>query len=406
MSEIRVLHVIPSVSPGDGGPSKAITLMERALGAGGIAVTTLTTDHRSEFERATGASLPLAEGATRVYARKWISAYKVAPGLIAQLGRHLGSHDVVHIHAMFSFAPTVAAWMARRFDVPYIVRPLGTLSTYGMTRRRRRLKQLSLDLVESRILRNAAAVHFTSKSECEEAQSLGLCFRGVVIPLGVEREPAGSAATLRAAYPALVGRRAVLFLSRLDPKKNVSGLIDAMALSDTLKRSATLLIAGNGAQDYIDSLKARAAAAGIADHIIWLGHVEGAQKSAAFAAADVFALPSLSENFGIAAVEAMLAGLPCILGQGVAIATEIALAGAGLAVTPDPQAIAGALEKILGNDDARHQMGQRAFGFAEREYSTGAMAERLIALYDEVCARRRSRPRELPRPDHSSGSHL
>jgi glycosyltransferase involved in cell wall biosynthesis len=225
--------------------------------------------------------------------------------------------------------------MASWAGVPYIVRPLGSLSSYGLRMRRRRLKALSLDLVESRILRNAAAVHFTSKSECEEAQSLGLSFRGIVIPLGVEQEPTGSPVRLRAAYPVLTGRRVVLFLSRLDPKKNIEALIDAMVLSNTLKQSTVLVIAGNGAPAYVDSLKARAAAAGVADHIVWLGHVEGAQKSAALAIADVFVLPSFSENFGIAAVEAMLAGLPCVLGQGVAIATEIARAGAGLAVTPD-----------------------------------------------------------------------
>jgi glycosyltransferase involved in cell wall biosynthesis len=359
--------------------------MERALSSAGIAVTTLATDHGNEFE--TPASL--GEGVARVYARKWISPYKVAPGLVTQLSRHLSSHDVVHIHAMFSFAPTVAAWMARGFDVPYIVRPLGTLCTYGITTRRRRLKQLSIDLVESRILRNAAAVHFTSKSEFDEARSLGLSFRGVVIPLGIEREPACSRGALRAAYPSVVGRQVVLFLSRLDPKKNVEGLIDAMALSDTLKRSTMLLIAGSGAPAYLYSLKARAAAAGVTDHIVWLGHVEGEQKRAVLAAADIFALPSFSENFGIAVVEALLAGLPCVVGQGVAIATEIAGAGAGLAVTPDPRAIAEALEWILGNDDMRRQMGQRGLSFAEREYSTGAMAQRLIKLYEEV--RRESR---------------
>jgi glycosyltransferase involved in cell wall biosynthesis len=389
MSGIRVLHVIPSVSPGDGGPSKAIALMERALGAAGVAVTTLATDHGGDFP--IGASLPSPQGATRVYARKWINPYKVAPGLPTQLGRLLGSHDVVHIHALFSFAPTVAAWMASRAGVPYIVRPLGTLSSYGVKMRRRRLKQVSLDLIESRILRNAAAVHFTSKSECEEAQSLGLSFRGVVIPLGVAREPTGSAAILRATYPGLSGRRIVLFLSRLDPKKNIEGLIDAMALSSTLKRSTMLLIAGGGVPAYVDSLKARAERLGVANHIIWLGHVESTQKSAALATADVFVLPSFSENFGIAAVEAMLAGLPCVLGQGVAIATEVACAGAGLIVTPDPPAIAEALERTLGNDNARHEMGQRGLSFAEREYSTGAAAARLIALYEEVCGKRRSR---------------
>jgi len=392
MSGIRVLHVIPSVSPGDGGPSKAIALMEHALGAAGVAVTTLTTDHRSRGEHAAAATPSPSDGAKRVYTRKWFDPYKVAPGLVAQLGKQLDAHDIVHIHALFSFAPTVAAWMAGRFKVPYIVRPLGTLSTYGITMRRRRFKRLSLDLIESRILRNAAAVHFTSESELEEARSLGLQFHGVVIPLGVEHERMGSAQALRAAHPALAGRRVVLFLSRLDPKKNVEGLIDAIAGSEILKRSTALVIAGSGKPAYLDSLKARAAAAGVARQIVWLGHVEGEEKMAAMAAADVFVLPSFSENFGIAAVEAMLAGLPCVLGEGVAIAAQTASAGAGLAVAPDPHAIADAIERVLGNDDMRHEMGRQALAFAEREYSTRAMAGRLVALYEGACRRRTGTP--------------
>jgi hypothetical protein len=81
--------------------------MEGSLGGTGVAVTTLATDHRNDFEQASGVVLP--QGATRIYARKWISPYKVAPGIVTQLGRLLGSHDVVDIHAVFSFAPTVAA---------------------------------------------------------------------------------------------------------------------------------------------------------------------------------------------------------------------------------------------------------------------------------------------------------
>jgi glycosyltransferase involved in cell wall biosynthesis len=103
------------------------------------------------------------------------------------------------------------------------------------------------------------------------------------------------------------------------------------------------------------------------------------------AIADVFALPSFSENFGIAAVEALLAGLPCV---------------ARLGVTHDPQTVAQGLERILENDDMRHEMGKRALRFAEREYSTRVMAERLIILYEEVCDPKRSRSFELSRPDH------
>ena len=136
----------------DGGPSRAIGIMERALSAAGIEVTTLTTDH--DVSLYGGAGPPVAaNGAHRIYARKWLHPYKVAPGLIPHLMRTVQTHDVVHIHALFSFATTAAAWAARRAGVPYIVRPLGSLARYGLRERRQRLKRLSMALVEGPILR-------------------------------------------------------------------------------------------------------------------------------------------------------------------------------------------------------------------------------------------------------------
>src|SRR5262249_59094108 len=138
------------------------------------------------------------------------------------------------------------------------------------------------------IIQRAAAVHFTSWAELEEAEALGVPMRAVVIPLGVDWEGPPAAPM---GHPALAGRRVILFLSRLDPKKNIEALIDAVASSQSLSRSCALLIAGAGESNYVTGLQARAAAAGLSDRIVWLGYVEGAQKLAALAAADVFVLP-------------------------------------------------------------------------------------------------------------------
>src|SRR5262249_34765596 len=137
------------------------------------------------------------------------------------------------------------------------------------------------------------------------------------------------------------------------------------------------------------SLKARADAAGLADRVLWLGHVDGARKQAVLAAADVFVLPSFSENFGIAAVEALLAGVPCVLSEDVAIARTIEGAGAGMAVRPEPAAVALALARILELGPTPHQgvahaMGQRARQLAQEDFSASVMARRLIALYEDV----------------------
>jgi len=385
MPALKVLHVIPSMSSRDGGPARAMAGMERALIAAGVDITTLTTDHDLGLhvglhdepdERAP------AHAACRIYAHMWLTPYKVAPGLVPWLMRSVGRYDVVHIHALFSFASTVAALAARRHRVPYVVRPLGTLSGYGL-RSRRRLKCVSMALVESWILQHAAAVHFTSQAELDEArEAVCLPMHGVVIPLGVDADNCDPAEPL--AHEALAGRRVILFLSRLDPKKNLEALIDAVASSAMLRDACALLIAGTGEPGYIASLKARCAAAGLSDRTVWLGHVEGIRKRAAFAVADAFALPSFSENFGLAAIEALLAGAPCVLGHGVAVSREIAAAGAGLAVEPGAGEIARALETMFGDDTRRSRMGAKGAEFARREYSTQAMARRLLALYETV----------------------
>jgi glycosyltransferase involved in cell wall biosynthesis len=385
MPTLRVLHVIPSLSPRDGGPSKAIGIMERALSEAGVAVTTLTTDHDVGLQAIS--HVPASEnGARRIYAHKWLDPYKVAPGLVPRLIDAVQDHDVVHIHALFSFASTAAAWVARRYRVPYVLRPLGTLSTYGMLARRPALKRLSLALIEKRILRGAAAVHFTSQAELDEAGTLGLTMRGVVIPLGVDIAESAPAGPLQ--HKALAGRRVILFLSRLDPKKNLDMLIDAVASSPMLRSSCALVVAGTGDPAYVVSLEARAASAGLSDQILWLGHVEGAEKRAALAAADVFVLPSSSENFGIAAVEALLAGVPCVLGTGVAIARDVEEAGAGVAVSPEPAAVSQALERILCPDTSiRHRMALAAARVAEQQFSASRMAEQLVTLYENVRGR-------------------
>lgn len=373
MTPLRVLHVIPSVAASDGGPSRAIALMERALSAAGVDVTTLTTDHDLGSEES-GAPTSIND-VSRVYARKWTRWYKIAPGMIFYLARHIDEFDVVHIHALFSFSSTVAAWMARWRGIPYVIRPLGTLGAWGAQNRRRFLKRLSLAQIEGPNLRAAAAVHFTSREEQAEAAALGLSLHGVVIPLGVADDAAPVAR-------ASVGRPTVLFLSRLDPKKNVETLIDAFVGNQELRDAAVLRVAGDGVPAYVDTLKARARAGGLADGVEWLGHVSGERKTAALAQADLFVLPSFSENFGIAAVEAMLAGLPCILSPGVAVAGPAAEAGAVLSVKPLPTALANAMLDLLRRPEEARELGARARAFALSTFSSKSMADKLVGLYN------------------------
>jgi glycosyltransferase involved in cell wall biosynthesis len=385
---MKVLHVIPSLSSVHGGPTQALALMERALTAEGVNVETATTDDDGPGRRndkGTGQAVR-ENGVWRRYFAKRFDFYKPSPEFARWLKGHVRDYDLVHIHALFSFTSPFAAWVARRAGVPYIVRPLGTLNGYGMKQRRPWLKRLSMRWVEGPMLRRAAAVHFTSDAEAMEARKLGIDMREAVIPLGVEPAvESGDGANLSLGQP--VDAYCVLFLSRLDAKKNLEGLLGALALLKDEFPRLHLLVAGDGLPEYVSGLKAKAEELAVSGRITWTGHLQGADKQAAFRAAHVFVLPSLSENFGIAAAEALAAGLPCVLGKGVAIAADVVAAHAGVAVDCDAASVAQGLRQIMSSQDARLAMASNARRLALDHFSAQAMGQGLKRLYTDILAR-------------------
>jgi len=145
-----------------------------------------------------------------------------------------------------------------------------------------------------------------------------------------------------------------------------------------------LVIAGDGEAGYVAGLKRLANELGLADRVVWAGYIDGELKVSAYTTAQVFVLPSFSENFGIAAAEALMAGLPCVLGEGVAIAEEVAAAGAGLAVEPNPENIARGIITVLSDSALRAAMGGRAAALAREQYSVEAMGLGLVRLYEGI----------------------
>jgi glycosyltransferase involved in cell wall biosynthesis len=182
----------------------------------------------------------------------------------------------------------------------------------------------------------------------------------------------------------------ILFLPRLDPKKGLDLLLPAFARLLTKHPQTALVVAGNGSEEFIASQQERAASLGIGDAIVWPGFLEGVDKLAALAAADVFVLPSYSENFGIAAVEAMAAGVPVILSDQVGVAEDVKRCGAGLVVSCDEDALVSALDRLLTDSRLRERVAVNGLCLVLERYSGEAMARGLITLYADCC--RSSRP--------------
>lgn len=385
---MKVLHIIPSVGPLRGGPSIAARTIAWALVNHGVSVDVATTDDNGAGQLAVPLGRPVVEdGVTYWYFRRQVSFYTVSWPLSQWLAAHVGDYDLVHIHALFSFAATAGAFWAARRGVPYLVRPLGVLNAWGLRNRRPFLKRLSLCLIERRILANAAAAHFTSEQERCEAELVAPGTRGVVIPnpvatLGVDQNPRTEALLLK--YPELAGKRVVLFLSRVDPKKGLDLLLDGFAKIRAVCPDTALVVAGNGDESFVARLREQAQRLGVQRDVIWAGFLEGEEKQAMFAAADVFVLPSYSENFGIAVVEAMASGLPVIVSDQVGIHHDVTRAGAGLVVRCDANEVSGAVVQMLSDCEARSQIARNAVLLAKK-FSPEVVSETLIEVYRSLC---------------------
>jgi glycosyltransferase involved in cell wall biosynthesis len=389
---MRVLHVIPSMSDHRGGPTTALRNMAQALSARGITVDVLTTDDDGPDRMTAPRGAAIEQDGYRVqYMPRQIRPYTVSLPLAGRLAAHVAEYDLVHIHALFSFPSIAACLAASTRRVPYIVRPLGTLSPWGLRHRRSLFKRLSLAAIEGPLLSRAAAVHFTTEQEMREAEALGIDMRGTVLPIGIDTSPfeAGDSTYLAAHYPGLAGRPTILFLSRIDRKKGIELLLEAFALARRSQPSAALVVAGSGEARYIEGLRARAEALGVAEDVIWIGPLHGPAKADALASADLFVLPSYAENFGIAVVEAMASGRPVLVTTGVALAPEITAADAGLVVPADPAALARAMLCLLENTSEAARHGENGRRLAGTRFSLDATSAGLLDLYRSVTATRR-----------------
>ena len=354
----------------------------------GVEVHVATTDDDNDGRLKLPLGMPIsAGGATYWHFRRSTRIYQSSLGLTSWLLRHTAEFDLVHIHSLFTYPATAAAAIARRRSIPYVVRPLGVLNRWGLQSGRAWVKRLSLRLIEGRILRRAAAVQFGSVAERLETEEVCPLGRAVVIPNPVDLDQPAKRGLFRARHQALRDRQIVLFLGRLSPVKGLELLLDAFEIVRKANPRAVLVVAGSGDDCYVRKLRARADKLGISRDVVWTGFLDRTAKAAALADADVFVVPSQSESFGLAAVEALAASVPTVLTVGVGIADEVAGSGAGLVVPQEAWAIACAIERILRDGELAFALSRRARALVASRYEPGAVAAQVLKLYTEIGCR-------------------
>lgn len=396
---MRVAHVIPDLARRSGGPPVFVAEAARALARAGVASTILTTDlsgPRALTRIEPGDVVAAAAGLdVRVFAARAPRRFASSPSLARALARI--DVDLVHVHMLHLFPTLAGGLIARRRGLPYVISPHGALDPY--IRARSRLRKAVVDVVaQRRVLERAAALHVTTAEEAELLADVAPEVPRFVAPPGIDA--AAFAGDKRAAAAGfrrtLLGGSAdpvIVNVGRLAEKKGLDVLIDAFARLPDAPRPWLVLVGPDEAGQR-ELLQRRAAALGVADRLVLPGPLYGDDKLGALAAASVWALPSRSENFGIAVIEALAAGCPTIVSPHVNLAPALAADAAARVVPLQADALAAELAALLADAPARRQLSARGVSFARR-YDWAAVVAPLADGYRAALARSRAR-RSVP----------
>jgi len=327
---MRILHVIASIDPATGGPVEGLRQRCTIYRASGHEVEVASLDAPELVQRWNFPAKLVGLGPG------W-GKYRYSRHAVPWLKANLSRFDVVFVNGIWNYN-TLAAYRALAGTrIPWAIFPHGMLDPYFKQRfpLKHIKKSIYWHLILRRILREASAVLFTSEEERVLARESFSRYRvcEAVVPYGTfgpNCEMGAARAEFLARWPELGGRRLAISLGRIHPKKGTDLLIEAFA--ETLGKDAAwqLAIAGPDQIGWRKELEALAERLGVAARITWTGSLEGTLKWGAFAASEVFVLPSHQENFGIVVAEALACGLPVIVSDKVNIWREVVSGRAGL----------------------------------------------------------------------------
>ena len=304
---MRVLHVITSLKRRGGGPSRSSQGLVAGLNALGIETWLLTINPSEE---------PWVVGVDY-----FVNA-KPFERIVLDI-----KPDIVHLHGLWNFDIHRCAVICRRWNIPYVIAPRGMLEPWSLKQKWLK-KRIARFLYQDRDLKKAAALHATAESEAEQFRKLGFTNYCIVSPNGVNL-PDGKVERVGGD-----GQRRALFVSRMHQKKGVLELVEAWSRVKPGGWCCELVYTVNSDEEraYEQKVKDRILVLGMSykDNdgtihsststqdvdFLFTGPLDDEKKWAAYARADLFALPTYSENFGIVVAEALWAGVPVITTKG------------------------------------------------------------------------------------------
>ncbi len=389
---MKILHIIPSYLPGQfaGGPINPVHFLNRELVKRGIKVTVFTTDRDGPRQMKVPLNQEVDIDGVKVFYfenslfKSWYYSMDMHRALI----RRVNEFNIIHITSVFLFASTLGAYYARKFKKPYVISPHGSLMLGPLSMKSPFKKSVYIKLIERRNLINAAAIHFTVEVEKEEYLKSKLPLKkSLIIPNMFDpKEFKGGQKgnSFREKFKIPLDKEIILFLGRINWKKGLDTLIPAFKEVTIKKSNVILVIAGMDDDGYRQIVEKMVLENELVDKVVFTGMLLGGDRESAIRCSKVFVLPSYSENFGMAVVEAMSLGLPVIISKEVGLSLEVKRFGAGLVIEKNKTELAGAILKILEDKKVADSLIERGKKLVEMEFIPSVVVDRFVKYYIEL----------------------
>ena len=386
-SELRVTFVTTHYPPsvGFGGVCEASFGLSTALARAGVRVDLVASDASK------GSRIPFKAFAKMECSNLYIHPFRYiycerscfsleAKRLIKRL---ITRCDLVHVNGIYTHPATLGARCARQKGKPHIVAIHDAFDPW-MFNHKRTKKMLGFKLYVKKDVKGATCIHATTQKEVDDCVTMKISGPFTIIPHGTNFSQFVNLPHPQYAekiWPILNGRSVVLFLSRLSKQKGLDMLIPAWNRIMKKHPDAFLVIAGPDYLGYENVARDLARKSDFSDSTLFAGNVTGVDRLALYSRADVFTLPSYSENFGIVVAEALACGVPVVTTQATPW-HELEKYRCGRWVPVDEDAIFEALDALLNmSREERKAMGRRGKEFVSTHYTWDIAARKMITVY-------------------------
>ena len=367
---MRIIHYIPSIDRTAGGTTTYMQVLAKELGRlAEVHILTHKSNNPVAMENCTVHEIPRY----RPFSQGWKWSVLELLDTVKP--------DVVHVNCCWTPGCAAVQRVAQKQGYYRVVlTPHGMLEPWIIHRHYWTRKFPALLLYQKRAIQQADCIHVTAESERDNLMQLGFNDRIKVVRLGIDAE----SIEMKRSWQKT---RKILFLSRVHVKKGINYLVEAAAQLREELQGYKIIVAGEGDEEYVASLKKQILDLGLQDKIELIGGVYGERKWELFRQADFFVLPTHSENFGLAIAEALASGTPVITTVGTPW-SDLNTSHSGAWIEIGAQPLVDTLRRFLSlSDEDLEEMGKNGRKLIETRYSAKVMAEEMMRVYQMVVNR-------------------